>query len=81
MRHHSLPSTYHSASESDTPPKRSLDCGRKGAAWKAAMQFWQLRIVTGRFRRRASREGPDAKNEDDRLVAERPLISQRAKVS
>ena len=81
MRQHSLPSTCYSASESDTPRKRRLEGGRNGAASKATMPFQQLRTGTGRFKRRASREGPDAKNGYDKLAAGRPLMSRRAKVS
>jgi len=62
MRQHSLPSRCHSASESDMPRKRRLEGGRKGSASKATIPFQQLRTGAGRFRRRASREGPDAKN-------------------
>ena len=81
MRQHSLPSTCHSASESDTPQNRRLEGGRKGAALKATMPFQQLRTGTGWFRRRALRERPDAKNGYDKLAAGRPLMPRRANVS
>ena len=51
------------------------------AVSKATMPFQQLRTGTRRFRRRASREGPDAKNGYDKLAAGRLLMSRRAKVS
>ena len=72
---------YHSAGESDTLRKRRLDGSRKGDASKVTMQSQQLWTGTGRFRSRASREGPDANNGYDKLAAGRPLMSRRAKVS
>jgi len=44
------------------PRKRRLEGGRKSSASKTTIPFQQLRTGTGRFRRRASREGPDARD-------------------
>ena len=43
------------------------------------MPFQQLRKGAARFKRRALREGPDAKNGYDKLAAGCPLMSRRAK--
>ena len=81
MEQHSLPSTCNSASESDTPRKYRLEGDGKGAVSKATMSSQQLRMGTGKFKRRALREGPDVENGYHKLAAGRLLMSRRVKVS